>query len=200
MKENNSKLIQKELYLKLDKKRYKHTMGVAYTAAALAMCYGFSVEKAQMAGLLHDCAKCYSASKLLEKCDKFNITVTDTERGNPYLLHAKLGAFLAMHKYGVKDTEIISAILHHTTGKPDMSLLDKIIFVADYIEPGRSKAPRLAQIRQMAFSDLDRAVIMILADTLEYLRQEEQVIDSMTEKTYEYYLEAMKEQQEGGIA
>lgn len=71
--------------------------------------------------------------------------MTDVERENPFLLHAKLGAFLAMHKYHVEDEEIIGAILVHTTGKPGMTLLDKILYVADYIEPGRDKAPNLTK-------------------------------------------------------
>ena len=180
---------QKKLKKELDEERYEHTLGVAYTAAALAMRYEINLQQAQVAGLLHDCAKCIPNPKKIQMCEKYNITITDLERKNPFLLHAKLGAFLAMDKYGITDKEIISAILNHTTGKPYMSLLDKIIFVADYIEPMRKKQPNLLQIRKMAFIDLDKALVWILKDTLNFLNASEGEVDPMTQKTYDYYRE-----------
>lgn len=186
---------QKKLKKELDAGRYEHTIGVAYTAAALAMRYGANIQQAQVAGLLHDCAKCIPNQKKMALCQKYNIKMTEIELGNPFLLHAKLGAFLAMHKYKITDQEIISAILNHTTGKPNMSLLDKIIFVADYIEPQRKKQPNLAEIRKLAFIDLDRALLQILEDTLAFLSASAGNIDPMTEKTYLYYKD-LAEQQE----
>ena len=126
-------------------------------------------------------------------CEKHNIQMTETERRNPFLLHAKLGAFLAMEQYGVNDKEIISAILNHTTGKPNMSLLDKIVYVADYIEPRRSKAENLPEVRKMAFVDLDQTLYKILSDTLKYLDKGSGEIDNMTIKAYEYYREKQEE-------
>ena len=171
----------------LDKKRFEHTLGVAYTATALAMRYEEDLKKAEVAGLLHDCAKCIENSKKLAICEKYNIQVSDLERKNPYLLHAKLGGFIAMQKYGVRDKEIVSAIVNHTTGCPHMGQLDKIIYIADYIEPYRHQAPHLKAIRKMAFLDIDKALLMILEDTLKYLNALGNSIDPMTEKTYEYY-------------
>ena len=133
----------------LDHKRYEHTIGVEYTAAALAMRYEECVKNAQLAGLLHDCAKCMSDTKRLSICKKYNISINEVEHRNPFLLHAKVGSFLAMEKYHVEDKDVINAILNHTTGRPRMSLLEKIIFVADYIEPGRKQAPNLKEIRKM---------------------------------------------------
>jgi predicted HD superfamily hydrolase involved in NAD metabolism len=187
MKEINLDRYQKKLKTKLDKERYEHTIGVMYTAGALAMRYGYDVKSAMLAGLMHDCAKCIPNDKKIVLCEKHNINITEWERENPFLLHTKLGAFLAMHKYRIRDKEIISAILNHTTGKPDMDLLDKIIFVADYIEPRRDKAPYLEERRKMAFIDIDMATYEILSDTLEYLKTIPGSIDPMTEKTYEYY-------------
>lgn len=178
---------QKKLKKELDADRYEHTLGVSYTAAALAMRYEANIQQAQVAGLLHDCAKCIPNQKKIALCEKYNIKMTELERRNPFLLHAKLGAFLAMHKYGITDKEITSAILNHTTGKPNMSLLDKIIFVADYIEPQRKKQPNLAEIRKLAFIDIDKALLRILEDTLSFLKASSGEIDPMTEKTYEYY-------------
>lgn len=187
MKNADLKKITKEMEKVQDSKRFHHTLGVSYTAAALAMRYGEDINKAQLAGLLHDCAKCMSDSKRLSICEKHNITVTDIEKRNPFLLHAKVGSFLAMEEYHVEDEDVINAILNHTTGRPCMSLLEKIVFIADYIEPGRKQAANLSLIREMAFVDLDQTLIKILEDTLCYLKRAGGEIDPMTQRTYEYY-------------
>lgn len=186
---SNIKKIRKAMEKTLDHKRFEHTLGVAYTAAALAMRYGEDIIKAETAGMLHDCAKCMSNEKRLSICEKHNISVNEIERRNPFLLHAKVGSYIAMKKYNIHDRDTINAILNHTTGRPDMSLLEKIIYVADYIEPGRKQAPNLTEIRKMAFIDLDKALFRILEDTLDYLHDEEGDIDSMTQKTYDFYKE-----------
>lgn len=196
MKEINLEKYQKRLKSKLDKERYEHTVGVMYTAGALAMRYEYDVKTAMLAGLMHDCAKCIPNDKKLAMCEKNNINVTDLEKANPFLLHAKLGAFLAMHKYNIRDKEIISAILNHTTGRPNMELLDKIIFVADYIEPRRDRAPRLMEIRKTAFVDLDRTMYEILKDTLGYLNGKTNEIDPMTQRAFEYYDKLINNQEE----
>lgn len=184
--------IKKTLEKSLDHKRYEHTLAVAYTASALAMCHGIDVNSALLAGLLHDCAKCLSDTKKISICAKYNIEITETERKNPSLLHAKVGGLLAKYEYQIDNFDIINAITSHTTGRPAMSELEKIIFVADYIEPGRNKASNLDIIRKLAFHDLDIALLKILEDTLEYLRNSNQIIDSTTQKTYEYYYNQKK--------
>ncbi len=187
MKDNDLKKIRKAMEKTLDAKRYEHTLGVAYTAAALAMRYDVSIKNAQIAGLLHDCAKCMSDEKRLSICRKHNIGINEIERRNPFLLHAKVGSFLAMDEYRVTDPDVVNAILNHTTGRPCMSALEKIIFVSDYIEPGRKQAPNLKEIRRLAFVDLDQALLKILGDTLDYLQESGGEIDPMTRKTYDYY-------------
>lgn len=189
MKRTDISKIRKAMEKTLEEKRYEHTLGVAYTATSLAMRYGENLENAELAGLLHDCAKEMDDDKAISLCEKHHISITEVERKNPALLHAKTGSFLAMHTYKVDNVEIINAILNHTTGRPGMSLLEKIIFVADYIEPSRKKAANLPEIRKLAFVDLDAALLKILGDTLEYLKQKEEAIDPMTEKTYRYYRE-----------
>ncbi|MDO5539836.1 MAG: bis(5'-nucleosyl)-tetraphosphatase (symmetrical) YqeK [Eubacteriales bacterium] len=181
--------MKKTLRKYLDAGRYEHTEGVMYTAAALAMRYGEDIEKALVAGLLHDCAKCIPDAKKLKICLKNQITMSETEQKNPFLLHAKVGAYIAREKYGIEDEEILSAIACHTTGKPDMTLLDKIIYIADYIEPMRCKAPNLSDVRKLAFEDIDVTLLKILSDTLAYLRGSAKNMDSMTMKTYAYYKE-----------
>lgn len=187
MRKNNIDIYKKKLQKRLDSSRYEHTLGVMYTAAALAMRYGLDINQAQIAGILHDNAKCISYDRKMQLCEKYNIHLSDAEKENPALLHAKLGAFLAMYKYKVNDSEVVKAILYHTTGRPDMSMLEKIIYVADYIEPMRYKARNLAQIRKLAFIDIDEALVCILQDTLEYLNSINGSIDPLTQKTYEFY-------------
>lgn len=188
--------IRKKVKKKLEKERYEHTKGVMYTAASLAMANGSDINQAMFAGLLHDCAKCIPNEEKLALCKKYGIPVSKFELDSPYLLHAKLGAFLAQKEYDITDAEIIHAIEVHTTGAPDMSLLDKIIFVADYIEPNRDKAPNLTAIRRLAFSNLDACVAQILKDTLDYLKKRGGSIDPQTQETYDFYRKYLEESQE----
>lgn len=192
-KTNYLRKIRKAVQKAQDAKRFEHTLGVEYTAAALAMRYGSDIDSARAAGLLHDCAKCLSDEKRLSICRKNHIPVTEVERKNPFLLHAKAGAYLAREKYGIKDPDILNAIRSHTTGRKNMSLLEKIIFVADYIEPGRKHAPNLTDIRKLAFLDINRALVEILKDTLRYLEASGGDIDPMTEETWRCYSALLKQ-------
>lgn len=180
--------IQKKLKKKLSDSRYQHSLGVAYTAGALAMKYSEDINKAVIAGLLHDCAKFMTGEEMLEMSTKKFIDVSEAESIKPDLLHAKLGSYFAIKKYGIKDPDINSAIRFHTTGKPDMNLLEKIIYIADYIEPNRDKMPRLDIIRKIAFEDIDLCLKMILEDSVEYLKNSCMSIDETTFQTYEYYV------------
>lgn len=194
MKHKISK-ISKELQKKLDKERYEHTLGVMYTASALAMCHNANLEQALLAGLLHDCAKCIPNDKKIKLCRKYHLEVSDVELQNPSLLHAKLGAFMAKKKYHVEDYEVLGAIKSHTTGKPAMTLLEKIIYIADYIEPGRTELPNMAEVRSLAFHNIDECLYRMLEDSLEYLKSKNLPVDKMTEKTYNYYKKMLKEQE-----
>ena len=172
----------------LSKSRYEHVLGVEFTSASLAMRYGASVQQAQLAGLMHDCAKYLSEEELLEECDRYKISVTEAEKRSPYLLHGKVGACYCKIRYEIEDPEILSAIIYHTTGKPAMSILEKIVYVADYIEPKRDKAPNLELIRRMAFIDLDEAIYLITRDILAYLKEDgSNSIDGLTKETFDYY-------------
>lgn len=179
--------IEKQLKKVLDKERFCHTLGVMYTAAALAMAHGADMEQALYAGLLHDCAKCIPNEEKIALCRKYQISVSASEEKSPFLLHAKLGAYYAKNTYGVQDEEILHAIKVHTTGEPEMNLLDKIIYIADYIEPNRNQAPNLEAIRKMAFQNLDETMDKILGDTLNYLQKKGGEIDPLTAETYTYF-------------
>ena len=113
---------------------------------------------------------------------------------NPFLLHAKVGGHLAKTKYKIDDEDIINAILYHTTGRPGMSLLEKIVYIADYIEPGREHAPNLDEVRRLSFRDLDEALLQILEDILVHLKESKKEIDPMTQRTYEFYKRKQSEE------
>ncbi|MBQ5675979.1 MAG: bis(5'-nucleosyl)-tetraphosphatase (symmetrical) YqeK [Lachnospiraceae bacterium] len=187
MAEYDLKLLQKQMKEELSDDRFEHTIGVMYTAESLAMRYGVDMTKAAVAGLLHDCAKCIPNAQKLKMCKKHDIEITEMEEKNPSLLHAKLGAYMAEAAYGVDDPEILSAIKWHTTGKPDMSMLDIIIYMADYIEPNRDKAPNLKQIRKLCFENIEEALYQVLEGTLEYLSDRPDMIDPMTKISYDFY-------------
>ena len=151
----------RELESELAYGRFVHTLNVASTAASLAMCYDFDVDKAETAGLLHDCAKCMNLGKMLKICEKAGLELSDIEKNSGSLLHSKAGAELAQSRYGVKDEDILNAIRYHTTGRPGMSLLEKIIFTADLTEEGRDY-PDVNTVRTLADVSLDQAVLYIL--------------------------------------
>lgn len=178
---------RRNLEMKLDPMRYEHSLSVSYTCMTLAMRYGYDLGKAELAGLLHDCGKRYSDDIILKKCKKHGIFVSPEEEEAPAVLHANYGAWLAKHKYGISDPEILSAILYHTTGKPEMTMLEKIVYIADYIEPRRYKAENLPQMRALAYEDLDETMYEILKGTLEYLDKKSGSIDPVTLKAFEYY-------------
>ena len=193
------KKIKKYLKKHLTKERYHHTVDVAYTAMSMAMKYNPQPDnnefmiKAEIAGLLHDCAKCMDNDKKIRICNKNQISYSKIEAENPYLLHGKVGAYIARKEFDILDEDILNAITWHTTGRPDMSLLEKIIFVADYIEPSRRPIPELNLIRQLAFTDINQAVIKILENTLKYLNEKGNPIDDMTQKTYDSYIRTERE-------
>ena len=110
MRSEDIEYITEKLKKKLTPGRFTHTMGVAYTAACMAMRFGEDMEKAYIAGLLHDCAKCISDEEKIKKCEQNGIEISPSEYANPSLLHAKLGAWYAWNKYDIHDEQICSAI------------------------------------------------------------------------------------------
>ena len=182
----NIDLIKADLKEKLPKKRYEHTLGVAYTAAALAMCYGEDILKAELAGILHDVAKAKKSSELKDDMKGYIDPYTDgayvalIADKAPQILHAIYAPYLAKKDYKIEDKDILSAIRWHTTGKKDMTMLEKIVFVADYIETNRKKLPDLERIRTLSFHDISEAVKVIAKSTIEYLGSQGMYIDKFT--------------------
>ena len=154
-------------YLKA--KRCGHVLGTAATAVKLAEKYGADVHRAEVAGLLHDCTKKLSMDEQLALCEKYGIALDELEKKALKLLHAKTGAALARDVFGVDD-EVYNAILWHTTGKPDMTVLEKVIYLADFIEPTRD-FPGVDTLREAVWQDLDRGLLMGLEMTVEEMEE-----------------------------
>ena len=154
-------------YLKA--KRIPHVLGTEQTAVALAEKYGADVRKARVAALLHDSTKRLSLDEQLALCGRYRIALDAMERTTLKLLHAKTGAALARSVFGVDD-EIYNAILWHTTGKPGMTLLEKVIYLADFIEPSRD-FNGVDALRSVVWEDLDRGLAMGLSMTVEEMTE-----------------------------
>lgn len=193
---------REEMKKTLDEARYDHTLGVAYTACALAMRHGVDIDKAYIAGMLHDCAKCLTHEERLRICEENDLPVSEVERENLSLLHAKVGAFIAKTRYGITDVDILNAIEYHTTGRPGMGILEKIVYLADFIEPNRRQLRRMDEIRHLAFWDLDEAILITTENILEYLQATGKTVDTTTIETHAYFraavLEARKEAKQQG--
>ena len=168
----------------LKPKRFTHTLGVESTAVALARLHDESPEKASIAALLHDMAKNRTDEDLLDICRKNAIDLHPNERYIS-LLHAFAGSVLAREAYPGLPEEIYTAIRYHSTGRPHMSTLEKIIFSADYIEPTRKPFRGLETARERTFADLDKGCVLILEQTISYLKEKKQAIHPLTQETLE---------------
>lgn len=185
----DTETIKEKLQSALSIERYIHTLGVAEEAKKLAAVYGDEelVQKAEYAGLLHDCAKDYPKDMKLRFCKEYHVPVDEVMKKQIDLVHPFLGAEVAKREYGVTDSEILEAIKWHTTGKREMSVLDKIIFIADYIEPNRTPFEGLDKAREMAYRDLDETMEFILESTIEYVRERNRALHPYSVEALEYY-------------
>jgi len=180
--------LEEDIARRLKKNRYRHTLGVAHTSACLAMRYGAEIDEAYLAGLLHDIAKHLDGDSMLKQAKKNKLDLNAFEKENPFILHGPVGACIAKNEYGIKNDDILNAITNHTTGRPGMSLLEKIVFIADYIEQGRDVAENLSAVRALAFKDIDECLLKILVDTISYLNSNDMPIDDRTRVTADYYM------------
>lgn len=166
--------------------RYTHTMGVAETAKKLAKIYGADPDKAYVAGLLHDCAKELSLDAMLSLCGKYKIDTDEMTKSSARLLHGIVGAHIAREKFGI-DNEIFDAIAYHTTGKARMSILAKIVYIADYIEPNRS-FDGVEAIRDLAVSNIDKAIIASSGNIIVHIVNKGGIIHPNTVEARNYLL------------
>lgn len=162
MKPEQSRILMQEM---LDVKLYRHCLGVAEAALSLAHRYGVDSDRAFVAGMIHDYGKRYSTQELLKKAAQFKLELDRIALSESKLLHAPVGAVLVERELGINDPDIISAVAYHTTGRPGMVLLEKIIYLADFIEVGRSYEG-VDEIRKIACVDLDQALLAVVNQTL----------------------------------
>jgi len=152
----------------VDAERMAHSIGVAEMAVKLARKYGADEEKAEIAGILHDCAKNLPKDESIRLCDEAGMKLDPICYIEKGLAHAYAGAYLAKTEFGVEDKEIYDAIYFHTTGHADMPLLTKIIYIADMIEPGRT-IMGVEQMRELAFEDIDEALMNMMDATVRHI-------------------------------
>lgn len=152
----------------LTPQRYAHSLQVMAEAARLAEKYGEDVEKAAIAGLIHDCAKGLASESIFTFCDKYGIIVDNIMRSQPELLHGLVGSYMARDVFGVPDQDILAAVADHTMGREGMDKLSSIVFIADYTEAGRNY-PGVERIRLAAEESLEKAIVAGLDNTIEHI-------------------------------
>jgi predicted HD superfamily hydrolase involved in NAD metabolism len=176
----------------MPEKRYQHTLGVMETAIELAERFGSDVKKAEMAAIFHDYAK-FRPKEEMKQIIIDQHMPEDLLQYNSELWHAPVGAYLVKKEVGITDQEILDAIKYHTSGRAGMTTLEKIIYLADYIEPGRS-FPGVEEVRGLAKSDLNRAVLAAVKNTIEFLLNKNQPIYPDTFHTYNSLMLLVKEE------
>lgn len=162
--------LEAALAVQIQGERLAHTYRVLDTARSLGLRYGADGDQVAVAALLHDYAKAMKPADLLAEAQRYNLVIDPAEEAQPHLLHGPVAAALLAGRGLVTDPAVLDAIRYHTTGRPEMSLLEKIIWLADYIEPGRS-FPGVESIREEARHDLDRALLHALDNSIIYVIQ-----------------------------
>lgn len=172
-------------YSMIQQKRVPHIMGVEEEAVKLAQRWGADPEQARRAGILHDCTKYWTLEEHLALCDQYGVALDDLERRNVKLLHSKTGAAMAKHVFGQEDA-VCQAIFWHTTGKANMDLLSKILYVADYMEPSRKPFEGLEEMRRLAYEDLDAAMLLGCELTIRDMEARGMEIHTNTRQAWTY--------------
>lgn len=183
--------VEKKLISNIGYKRYLHSVRVMEESIELAKIFNCNVEKATIAGLLHDCGKFESKQELLKKSFDFDIIQKDAHIDDSALIHGALGAEIARQEFKVEDMDVLNAIRYHTTGRPNMSLLEKIVYISDYIEPGRNFSG-VNIVRKLAYKNLDVALFKAMNQTIKYLIDKELYIHPDTFNARNYLINEIK--------
>lgn len=192
MQHMNEKEIISLLGNRLSSRRVQHSMEVARVARQMAQNYGVDPDKAYITGLLHDYAKGLDGSELLAIARSQSLLGDEVDSRIPDLLHAPVGAYLLQAELGIEDAEILQAVKVHTLGAIEMSTLDKIIFLADMIEPGRD-FPGLERLQCLAERDLDRAMLFGLDSTIRYCLEQGRILHPLTIRVRNKFLDYTRE-------
>lgn len=180
---NREELLQK-VKAQMNDTRYLHTLGVAESARKLAERYGADPDLAELAGLVHDYCKCWPTDKMRDILVRFNVS-DDVLNGDKELWHAFAGAIVIQTELGITHPDVIQAVRYHTTGRVGMSLLEKVVCLADYIEPNRA-FPGVEEIRRLAEEDLNKALAFALGGTIVHLIQEGKTVFPLTLLAYNH--------------
>jgi predicted HD superfamily hydrolase involved in NAD metabolism len=162
--------MRKKLKTMIPAKRYRHSLGVLREAVRLAKIHGADVKKARVAALLHDCAKSYKDQDAMDAAARHGLVPDSCQAEEPKLLHAPLGVALARKEFGVEDPDVLSAIGCHTTGKENMTLLEKVIYMADMVEEGRD-FPGVREMRKTARRDINEGLIQAIGECIAHVRR-----------------------------
>lgn len=171
---------------RLKPKRLEHTLGVEEMAVSLAKRWGADEKEASLAALLHDNAKYVNDKEMLALCERYFSSFGITKEFNS-LLHAFAGSIYVQQRYPQLSNDVVKAVCFHTTGRPGMSVLEKIIYCADFAEPGRGDIPQIDAIRLLLFEDLDAALIRILRQCIGYVQSKKGAVHPLTVQTLDFY-------------
>lgn len=189
MQNVDSENIIKKLKTMLKPKRLEHSINVANCALKLSEIYNCDEEKAYLSGLIHDCAKYFTKEQVDSYVKKYNIELDPLEVNNIALSHSVIGSFVIQDVFNVDDVDIINAVRYHTTGRENMSILEKIIFMADMIEEGR-EFPGVDYLRELSFNgQLDKALITSFNNTIKFVIDNNQLIHPRSVKARNYLMQ-----------
>lgn len=181
----------------LPEKRIRHSLNVAKAAVKLCEFCGCDKEKAEIAGILHDTAKYIKFEKVDDYCKKYGIELDKLEESSTALSHSLVGAYIARYEFGIEDREILDAIRYHTTGRANMKPLEKAIYLADLIEPGRDY-PGVEELREMAYSGkIDEVIVKSIDNTITLVLKKKSLLHTRTVEARNYYIHKLKSVKKG---
>lgn len=175
-----------KLVLKDNHERYWHSISVAITAVTLADIHGANKDDCLVAGILHDYCKCLSTEEMLTMCEEHNVNLTEEDKNADGCIHGFLAAKVCKDKFNISE-EVYNAIYYHTCGRPNMTVLEKIIYIADFIEPLRRFRDKVEDVRILAYTNIDKAIVLSSEQSLNFLNRTNKFVHSNTIKTLEYY-------------
>lgn len=175
----------------LGAQRFRHSLAVADAAVRMGTARGLDEDRLRLAGLVHDMAKGMDNPDLIRIAEEQDLISDEAERMIPDLLHAPVAALMARSEFGIRDEQVLAGVAHHTLGRPGMSDFEKVIFLADMVEPGRSY-PGREELAALAAADLDAAMLTGLDSTIRYCLERRRVLHPQTVHTRNYFLNIVK--------
>jgi len=176
MKEGLIKRAEHKIKEVLKEERYVHSINTAKMAVDLAKIYNVSENVAYIAGLLHDYAKEHNGKELLHFADIYGVEIDEYQAKQPKILHGPIGAEMVKEEFKIFDEDILNSIRYHTTGRKNMSMLEKIIYLSDYLEEGRDHGYHLIHLRKLVFNDINKTLLIVIDKTLKYLIDNNKII------------------------